>query len=847
MSSVRVCFEGDVVMVELLAPVGTKEALVAAVENGADAVYLAGKSFGARAYAQNFTDEELAQAVRFAHLRNVGVYVTVNTLVDDSEFADIVRYLQFLYEIGVDAVIVQDIGVIRIARQVVPNLPLHASTQMTTHNRDGVKILTELGFKRVVLARELSLDEIKNICSNTNTEIEIFVHGALCISYSGQCLMSSMIGGRSGNRGRCAQPCRLPYTLVDEFDNEVLANPGTGEYLLSPKDLNTIEIIPQFIEAGVKSFKIEGRMKRPEYVAVVVDVYRRAIDSFLCSPKKYEVKAQDVKDLAQIFNRDFTTAYLLGKQGHLMMSDRKPNNRGVRVGRVLKYDYQNKSVTIKLDEPLAVNDILDFWVKVGGRVSTTVTKLWVKGKETDYAPARTEVVLPLSNPVGANDRVFKVFDANLMERARSSFQSGNPINRIAIRAEVKVAIGKPLSIKLYDEDGYEGQASTEFIAEPAIKRPLTPDIIVNQIDRLGNTVFKLEDIKCYIEGEPMVPVSEINEARRRAVEQLEEARLAKYSRPVLVKRNDIKINLDLKSDDSKYKLQTKPSLVVNVDTVDKAKVCLENGADIIMFGGETFNHRDISADEYKKVVELARKNKKSVILSTPRIIKEWQRDFVIRNLKLFESLEPDGISISNLGTLELVRKINLSIHGDYPLNIYNSAAMDFCKQFNIKSITLSPELTLAQIESLAQYRRLIIECLVHGYLELMVTEYCTMGSYLGDLHKGQCNQACLRGRYWLKDRKGIKFPLVTDQYCRMHVLNSRQLSMIPHVLKFGEIGVDRIRIEGKYYSIQSVGKITRLYRDILDLGNNHQIFVNEGLLEQYEQNITRGHYFRGVL
>ena len=293
--------------IELLAPAGTWEALEAAVNAGADAVYLGGKAFGARAYASNFDREEMAKAVYFCHMHHVRLYVTVNTLVDDKELPELEDYLIFLHNVGVDGIIVQDMGIIRAAQKLVPGLPLHASTQMTVTNSAGVRFAAEHG---------------------TGLEIEAFIHGALCVCYSGQCLMSSLIGGRSGNRGRCAQPCRLPYTLVDKNGKDLLAGKDAGQYLLSPKDLNTLRILPQMIEAGVISYKIEGRMKRPEYVAVVVDAYRRAMDSY--KRGAYEVPAKDLANIEQIFNRDFTTAYLEKHQGRLMMSDRRPNNRGRR-------------------------------------------------------------------------------------------------------------------------------------------------------------------------------------------------------------------------------------------------------------------------------------------------------------------------------------------------------------------------------------------------------------------------------------------------------------------------------------------------------------------------------------
>ena len=351
-------------MIELLAPAGSREALTAAVESGADAVYLAGNMFGARAYADNFDEEGLREAIAFAHSRDVRVHVTVNTIVRDEEMAALSRYLRFLYEAGADAALVQDLGVYRLARQAAPDLPLHASTQMTVHNLEGVLLLQEMGFERVVLSRELSLEDIRYIMAHCQVEIETFVHGALCVCYSGQCLMSSMIGGRSGNRGRCAQPCRLPYTLVDETGADVLGK-DAGQFLLSPKDLKTIELLPELLESGIASLKIEGRMKRPEYVAVVVDAYRRAIDAVEAGRGLPRV-AEDEKALAQIFNRDFTTAYLKGRPGRTMMSDSRPNNRGLLVGRVLENDRTAGRVKLKLSGDLSEGDQLDFWVKVDG-------------------------------------------------------------------------------------------------------------------------------------------------------------------------------------------------------------------------------------------------------------------------------------------------------------------------------------------------------------------------------------------------------------------------------------------------------------------------------------------------
>jgi len=830
---------------ELLAPAGSYEAFIAAVNSGADAVYLGGRQFGARAYATNFSDEELAAAVRAAHLLGVSVYVTVNILVDNSEIPALAEYLRYLYAIGVDAAIIQDSGVLAVARRVVPRLPLHASTQMTVHNLEGVKYLAEQGITRVVLARELSLDAIRQICAHSPIEVETFIHGALCISYSGQCLMSSMIGGRSGNRGRGAQPCRLPYSLVDADGKNLLAGRDAGEYLLSPKDFNTIEHIPDLIAAGVASFKIEGRMKRPEYVAVVVDSYRRAIDAAVAAGAEFAVPPQDQKDMAQIFNRGFTTAYLFGKQGRKMMSDRRPNNRGVRIGRVLEYDRRRKTAVIKLDESLSVGDTVEFWVKVGGRASATITSLRVDGREVASAPAQAEAAIPLESPVKPGDRVFKTFDAALMEKARASFSAGSFLRRVPIDAAVAVGEGRPLEIVLTDDAGNTGSGRTAFLAEKARKRPLNEETLAAQIGRLGATVFTLRNLASDISGEVMVPLSELNEARRQAVEPLENARLAPYARPPLPAKGQ---SFDEFFPAQMPRPSRKPALTVNVDTVDKAFAAVDNGADIIMFGGESLSGRPPAADDYRRVAALARERGLAVIFNTPRIVQDWQWDGLEADLELFRTLAPDAVAVANLGTLQrLRREPGLAIHGDWPLNIYNSAAVKFFAGAGLSSLTLSPELTFAQVEAMAAERAVALECLVHGHITLMISEYCAMGSFLGGLHTGACTRPCLKGRHFLRDRLGETFPVAGDQFCRMHILNAKELSMLPHVPRLARSGVARIRIEGKATAADALGRTTRLYRELLDQGENHPLLAGDNIKSVEHEDITRGHYFRGVL
>ena len=825
-------------MVELLAPAGSREALTAAVESGANAVYLAGKSFGARAYADNFDREELKEAIRYAHLRGVAIYVTVNTLVDQNEAEDLADYLRFLYEAGVEAIIIQDLGAVYLAQKILPELPLHASTQMTVTNLPAAKFLEKQGFKTVVLAREVSLDDIKTISEGTSALIETFIHGALCVCYSGQCLMSGMIGGRSGNRGRCAQPCRLPYQLVDDKGNNVLEGKDVGQYLLSPRDFCTIDKLPEIVKAGARSLKIEGRMKRPEYVAVVVDAYRKSLDS-IRDDIRYAVDEALKKDLTQIFNRDFTTAYLEKKPGKTMMSDRRPNNRGVRVGRVVAYDAKKKLVTMRLDERMQVGDIIDIWVKVGGRVNTTIQAMTINGKEVASAEKGAEVTFTVPSHVRVSDRAFKVYDAALMERAKTFYAGGAPVRRVGVAAEVFVSEGQPLTLTLRDADGNMGVGQTDFLAEAARKRPLSAETVQKQLERLGTTMFALDSLDFECEGELMVPVSELNEVRRRAVAQLEEARLAPYMRESAPYRTLPKLSRNDK--------ETKPLLTVHTDTIEKVETAYKNGADVVLFGGENFSHKTITHSDYEEALRLARAYNKKIIFATPRIAKQWQMKAIEEELRLFNQLGGDGVSVGNLGVMALAQEISeLPIHADFSLNIYNAYAVDYLKEQGISSVTLSPELNFGQVERLVRRATLPTECIVHGHLPLMVSEYCVLGSFLGDIDKKPCSQVCTKQKYYLQDRMSERFPIATDQFCRMHILNTKELSMLPHVERFGEIGVTRIRIEGKYMAAKELADLVRRYRLLLDAGNS----LTERELAQWtheNENITRGHYFRGVL
>ena len=829
-------------MIELLAPAGSLESLKAAVESGADAVYLSGKMFGARAYASNFDEAAMREAIEFAHQRDVKVHVTVNTLVDNAEVAELADYLSFLYEAGADAALVQDLGAARLARTVVPDLPLHASTQMTVNNLAGVLALQELGFSRVVLAREVTLKDIRHICRSCDVEIEVFGHGALCVCYSGQCLMSSMIGGRSGNRGRCAQPCRLPYTLVDKKGNNVLND--AGQYLLSPRDMNTVKLIPELIEAGVASLKLEGRMKKPEYVSIVVDSYRKKIDDYYAGQAEADDAAIE-KNLSQIFNRDFTTAYLEKKQGRNMMSDKRPNNRGRLVGRVVRYDDKKRRAVLKLSDEINLGDTLDFWVKVGGRVNTTLTAIFVKGGEVKSAAGGTEVSVPVPARVHPHDRVFKVFDAKLTSYARSFFTTGAPVRRFKLDLRVTAHLGQPFRVSGTDADGFKSEAVSDFVVEKALKRAMDEQSVRKQMNRLGTTVYELGELTCDIDEGVIVPMSVMNDVRRQLTDDLTAQRLAGFARPALQRADDAVWQKDMQL----HKLKSSaPQFIAAVDSLGKARAAVEGGADWLLFGGDTYDHSYLSSEDYIAAAELCRENGVKIAFGTPRIMRDnEQAAFENWLCKLVQAdVQPDAVYAHSLAQMYLLRRdCDFPIWADYSFNTYNDMTLAFLRDYGIEGAVVSPELNFRQIETLAKASPLPLECLVHGNTELMVSEYCVLGSFLGGLDKGRCSQPCTKSSYWLCDRKNEKFPVVTDQFCHMHLLNAKELNMLAHVPEFARLGISRVRIDGRYMNEGRLTKLCRLYSRVLAEGKNSAVLLPDNIAK-YEQDITRGHYFRGV-
>ncbi|WP_321419806.1 DUF3656 domain-containing protein [uncultured Methanomethylovorans sp.] len=809
---------------ELLAPAGDILSLKAAVENGADAVYIGVKKLSARAYASNFSLDELEQAIDYAHLRGVKVYVTVNTLIKDAEFHEAAQTLQNIASYGADAVIVQDMGLLSFLREFLPELPVHASTQMTVHNSESVRLLEGLGVKRIVLARELSLESIRSIRNNAQVELEVFIHGALCICYSGQCLFSSMIGGRSGNRGYCAQPCRKQYNLQKNGKEVKLQD----NFLLSPKDLNTSQILPHLIEAGVSSLKIEGRMKRPEYVAGVVSIYRQLLDRYAADPAGYFVSKEELRTLEQLFNRGFTHAYLSGKPRIELMDHSVPYNRGVRVGTV-KGQSRGGYASLKLSGPLNIGDGIGF---SGEDLGESVTKMLYKGRPIVSANKDMMVDLPLSNDVSSGIQVYRTSDVSLLKAMERSFTSLSPVRKVPLRLRLTAIAGKNLKMEIKDSEDNIARIVSEYVVQPSQKNPTTKEDIEKQLLKLGNTVFYPASVDIVSSSDIFIPIKELNNIRNITVQEMEKKRTGKWKRTFEPFLFSFPPQHDPKTG--------KPLLVVSVNNLDSLLSVVDEGADAIYYGDE--NYRLHTKIELEKAKDIAFRTGCMIYLTTPSIV--WDNELNELQLLILEALEVGfhGVLVSNLGVLRLVQQMCCNFIVDHPLNIFNHRSVSFFYRSGAKAVVLSPELTLEQVSSLSRYGN--VECMVHGNLQLMVMENCIVGSLLGG--KGEaCSMPCKANKFTIVDEKGFEFPLFMDEHCRTHVFNSRELCLLDDISSFVKAGISRLRIDARYMDSKNVRKVVAAYKQCIEECVSQEAF---GLTcKDISDKYTKGHYFRGVL
>ena len=813
---------------ELLAPVGSQESLQAAVENGADAVYLGGKSFNARVRADNFTTEQIIAGAQYAHHKGVKVYITVNTLYKNKELEAILEFIEEIYQGQLDGVIVQDLGLANLISHFLPDLELHASTQMTVHNLAGAKYIEQLGFSRVVLARELTLAEIKEINQQTDLQLETFVHGALCICYSGQCLMSSLIGGRSGNRGRCAQPCRLPYTLINRTDNTVVNEQLKQKYLLSPKDINTLEILPDLIESGIQAFKIEGRMKRPEYVALTTQLYRKYIDRYFQERSDYQVEIEDHEKLAQVFNRGgFINGYYHGQENTDLISYQRPKNWGLKIGEVVSYNADANQCTIKLTAELKQGDGIEIWRETGNNPSLQVSEI-----ET---VAENKVTIELKASVKPGNPVYKTSDRKLLSDLTASYREET--KKIEIYGHFQAKLEEKMALTLWDSQGHYVTATSDFKPEPAKNQPLAEEDFREQLGKLGNSPYQLASLELDAASNLFVPLSKLNQLRRTAVAKLNHQREQQFlttQRTNTINKQEISLPPAEAEKEAKLAVQLSADLAAAALTEEVDRVyCTDY---------------QLTEAKLTELIDQSQKTNTELFIRLPQISRQADRQAIKEQIARLEASDIDGFLIPQLGAAQLTAKSTKKLAADYPLHNFNSYTAAHWAREGYEGVTLSPELTLKEIRKLARDNKIEKEIIIYGHLPMMITEYCPIEGVTANFQAEQnCSANCQEKQYGLKDRKGMIAPIITaPQNCRTAIYNSQPLYLLDYMTDLKQVNCSWYRLNFTIETREEVTEIITVYR--IKLNNPELTTATSRQLtkKMNQQGYTTGHFFRGV-
>ncbi|EGY76461.1 protease, partial [Peptoniphilus indolicus ATCC 29427] len=727
--------------VELLAPAGGMESLISAVKAGADAIYLGTDKFSARAKAFNFNRVEIKAAVEYAHLRGVKIYVTANILLLDSEIDEAFKLVEYLNEIGVDGIIVQDMGFgITVAKSNLP-IEVHASTQMAINNLYGAKTIENFGFERVVLARETCLEDMSLVSKNTNLDVEGFVHGALCVSFSGECLMSSMIGGRSGNRGDCAQACRKSYKIIGLDGREF-----ESKYYISPKDLNSLNTLDTLVENGIFSLKIEGRMKNPEYVYQVVSSYRKAIDNTLTKIDKDNVE--------QIFSRGFTSGLAFGEFGKDFITIEKPSNRGREIGKVLNVG--RDFAEIELFDSISCGDGIEIFDK---------NKSFGFRAEKDYPKGVNRWSL-LKN-LNATAKIYRNYSEDLDRAIKENLNRDIKYRDISI--EVKFKIGQKPNIKLRTDD-FTVEYESEYIVEQAQKKGVSRDKIAENISKLGGTVYNLIDLNLEMDENIFIPISEINNLRRAALEILDE----KY----LHDRNVEKISYSLYKPKKKFE----KNLSVEIYSVEDLKKIKDFDGLKVCIPIDRFN-REIEEVAIKENVKLSGVFQK---FQSTRELEE--------SLKILKSTEVFGeVYLNNLSQISLLKDLSIDKVADIGLNVFNKVTISNLLEMGFTRICLSPELNKEQIRGIAKDYGEYTEVVSHGLLPVMTMVHCPMSVNLGCSIDSNCKACKYSKGFYLEDARGEKF-LVERNSNISEIFNSHPIMLSDKIKTYMDYGIRSFKL-----------------------------------------------------
>lgn len=840
--------------VEILAPAGSIESLKAAVNASCDAIYIGGSKFGARAYAQNPDQDHLTKAIEYAHIHDKSIYLTVNTLLKNNELKDeLYEYLYKYYNAGLDAVIVQDLGVLNFIHDHFPDLPIHASTQMSLNMAQGANVLKDFGVTRFVPSRELSLSELIDLRKKTDLEIEVFVHGALCYCYSGQCLMSSVLSGRSGNRGRCGQPCRLPYTLVEEIDSndpskDIRLSKEEERYLLSPKDISTLDLIPDMIDAGIDSFKIEGRMKRPEYTGLTTYTYKKYVQKYLelgregyekylfDNRKEYE---EDKMNLLDIYNRGgFTKGYMQNRNGRSMITLDKPNHSGLEVGYVSKV--AKGRLSIKLTKDINKGDVL----KVVSGHDDNKTYEYTTGLSQE-AGSITETNYDRRVSIERGARVFRVRNNSLIDYLEGEYVLGS--KKVAINGFVDVTVGKELELSL-DKDGIRVSVSGPVVLE-AKNAPMSEEKIIKQVSKINDTNFEFNKLDIKINGSPFIPVSQLNELRRQGIDKLEHALISRFHRDKKEVKDENCLNSYLNREDVRKVDKDKPGLVVTVQSKDQLEEAIsrpEITSIYIDSDIEGYNLREI-----KDLLALVKAANKRTYLYMPHIFRRVTYDYFDAHRQednsLFKDKNLDGFVIRNLEEYSFVKDIldkNLDkkdIITDYNLYIMNEEAAKFWSRLGLDKFTVPVELNKHELDKLTG---LYHDFIVYGRTPLMVTSQCPMKTVEGGdnnhLNKPRTTYCCGNDKKNLRlvDRLNVRFPVVRNcRHCYNTIYNSLPQSLLTNSRDVLSLNVKNVRLD---FTIETRKETS----DVLD--KFIQVYYYNNLKIEELDSFTRVHFNRGI-
>lgn len=773
---------------ELLAPAGDMAALRAAVSAGANAVYLGYDEFSARAKAKNFDKEELKEAINYAHLRGVKIYVTFNILIADFEIKRAMDRVKMLYEIGVDALILQDLGIAWEIRKNFPDFEVHASTQMAVNNFYGAKFLKDMGFTRVVLARETPLFELEKI-KEIDIYVETFIHGALCVCYSGECLMSSMIGGKSGNRGECAQACRKSYEIIDFDKNKI----GKRLYYISPKDLNTLDDVAKIINAGGYSLKIEGRMKNPEYVYTVVSSYKKSLEG--------KLTLEDKEDTEQVFNRGFTKGLFNGDFGNDFISSDRPDNRGVEVGKVI--DARKNSGKVIFYEDVFEGDGLEF-ISSSGRFGM---------RSNSFYKANIPHEINLFKAPILNSKINRTFSKKLYEKVDEKIENYDYKRELNI--DLRIKIGERPLIKVKSGD-LSAIFELDIVVEVAKKSGLDRERVIENISKTGDSIFRVKNIDLDLEDNAFLPISAINELRREATKILENK---------ILEGSIDRLKVENKVESKKFERQKK-------DHRSKIKVFFNKFKDLENSSLKDIDELIIRAKDLEKFNKKYKNREVSIYLDKFYSYYELEnlREYILKNQNV------RGIWVNNLSEYYIFKDDGLEINGDIGLNVFNKVTSDFLSNLGLKSITLSPELNSGQIQKIINKNDAEINVISYGRVPVMTMKHCPFSVIKNCRDEKYC-PTCKYKNYLLRDEKNVDFE-VLRQNTFTEIFNSYPILLDGYVNKLLENKVNLLILADEFTD------------DVIKLYKNYQEDdfkkIKKKLEDKYQQ-VTKGHINRGIV